>query len=125
MGTTWLVLAIIVAIILLVILLLIVALIKRIRLAIRIIVEASRAVTGVFLSLFWPLVPLILEVAALVYFLAVAVYLSTAGQAIYKSANSTTNATTCVDASQAQCYFYKYGWDASSNVVDQVCKVLE
>lgn len=123
-GTTWLVLAIIVGIILVVILLLTIALIKRIRVAIRIIVEASRAVSGVFISLFWPTVPLLLEIAAFIYFIAVAVYLSTAGVAIYKSANTTDSSVTCTDPNSNQCYFYKYGWDTSTNVVDQVMKFL-
>lgn len=123
-GTTWLVLAIIVGILLVVILLLTIALIKRIRVAIRIIVEASRAVTSISISLFWPIVPLLLEIAFFIYFIAVAVYLSTAGVAIYKNANSTDSSVTCTDPNSNQCYFYKYGWDTSSSLVDQVMKFL-
>ena len=124
LGITWLVLGIIAGVALLIIILLIIALIKRIRVAIQIICEASKAITGVFITLFFPIFPLILEVAVLLYFIATSVYLSTAGSAVYKSANATNSSVYCTPSDTTyQCYFYKYGWDSQSTM-DQVMKFL-
>ena len=68
LSITWLVAGIILGVVLLVVLLLILFLIKRVRLAIRLIGEASRAVTSVFLTLLFPLIPLLLQIGLLAYF---------------------------------------------------------
>ncbi len=110
--------------VLLIVLLLIIALIKRIRTAIAIICEASKAVTGVFITLFFPVFPLLIEAGVLLYFIATTVYLATAGTAVYKQANSTSASVSCTPSdSTYQCYFYKYGWDSASTV-DQVMQWL-
>lgn len=82
LGATWLAIGIIAAILLLVIILLVIALFKRLRLAIQLICEGSKAVQNVFLTLFFPIFPLILELAVLLYFIATSIYLSTAGKKI-------------------------------------------
>ena len=118
LGITWLVIGCIAGVLLLVILLLFLILIKRLRLAIQLIREASKAVTSVFLTLIFPIIPLTLEVLALVYFVATGVYLSCSGNAIFQSANSTNSSVSCnpSTANTTLCYFYKYGFDNSTTL---------
>lgn len=92
LSTTWLVFAIIAGICLLIVLLLILFLVRRVRLAIKLIGEASRAVTAIFTSLFFPILPLALQLGFLAYFVANAVILACAGKNLYRVAN-TTNST--------------------------------
>lgn len=95
---TWLTIVCIASFILLVLLLIIIAVIKRLRLAIQLIVEASKAVSDIFISVFFPIIPLILEIGFLVYFAATAIFLACNGTAVYQLANS-TNTTTSVSNS--------------------------
>ena len=119
---------IIAGIVLLIVLLLILVLIKRLRLAIQLVREGSKAITGVFLTVLFPIVPLLLEMGFLAYFIATAVYLACAGSSIYRvvntsnSTNSTSVASSC-DPTQfsvsnasagLQCLFYRYGVEANS-----------
>lgn len=91
LSTTWLVFACISGILLLIVLLLIIVLVKRVRLAIALIGEASRAVTAIFTSLIFPILPLALQIGFLAYFLTVAVILALSGENIFKVANVTTS----------------------------------
>lgn len=94
LSTTWLVFAIISSVCLLIVLLLILVLVKRVRLAVRLIGEASRAVTSVFTSLLFPLLPLALQLAFLAYFVYNAVALACSGQSLFKVANVTNSTNT-------------------------------
>ena len=85
LGATWLAIGIIIGILLLIIILLLIALFKRLRLAIQLICEGSKAVQSVFLTLFFPIFPLIMELAVLLYFISTSIYLSTAGKFIFFS----------------------------------------
>ena len=124
LSITWLVIGIIAAVVLFIVLLLILVLIKRLRLAIQLIREGSKAITGVFLTVLFPIIPLILELALLVYFIATAVYLACSGSALYRVTNSTnsTNVTTSqscdptlsFNTTGVVCLFYRYGVDANS-----------
>lgn len=93
LSTTWLVFAIIASVILFIILLLILVLVKRVRLAIRLIGEASRAVTTVFTSLLFPLFPMALQFAFLAYFVYNAVALACSGKNLFKVANTTNSSS--------------------------------
>jgi choline transporter-like protein 2/4/5 len=118
LGVTWLVIGCIVGVILLIVLLLVLVLIKRLRIAIQLIREASKAVTSVFICLFFPFVPLSLEILALVYFMGTAVYLSCSGTALFQYANSSSTSVSCSPSTSnsSLCLFYKYGFDNSSTV---------
>ncbi|XP_057289899.1 choline transporter-like protein 4 isoform X1 [Hydractinia symbiolongicarpus] len=87
---TWLVLGIICAIILLVILLLLLALRKRIQIAIQLIKEGSRALTAMISTLFFPLLPWLMQLILFCWFVAVLAFLVTAGDAEFEQVNNGT-----------------------------------
>ena len=118
---SWFACGTILCIILLVVLLILLVLVKRLRFAIQIICEASKAVQGIFITLVFPVLPLLLQLGFLVYFVANAVLLASAGNAIFKVANSTSSSTatgsSCTPGSSTSsviCVFYSYGFDSSS-----------
>jgi len=126
LSYTWLAAGIILGIALVIILLLILFLIKRVRLAVRMIGEASRAVTSVFLTLLFPIIPLFLQIGLLCYFVINAVVIACAGNVIFKVSNSTGNSTfkvgdNCVPSfsnyeQQFTCIFNKYGYTVDSSL---------
>ena len=75
---TWLALGIIFAVVLLILTLLLIFLIPRIILAIKIIVQASRAVSSLWSSLFYPFITWILLGVVAIYYIVIAVFLVTA-----------------------------------------------
>ncbi|XP_046403797.1 choline transporter-like protein 2 isoform X5 [Ischnura elegans] len=77
---TWMVFLIIAASILAIILLILIFLRNRIRIAIELIREASRAVGSVTSTLFFPIVPWLLQLVALAWGLSVALYLASSGK---------------------------------------------
>jgi solute carrier family 44 (choline transporter-like protein), member 2/4/5 len=132
LSVTWLVAGIVAIVALVIVLLLILVLIKRIRLAIQLICEASRAVTSAFASLLFPVVPFVLQLAALGYFISVAVVLACSGKSLFRVANATTNGTSAnstilrpgdscnVSTASAQgviCVFYRFGFDPSASIL--------
>ncbi|CAF0895937.1 unnamed protein product [Brachionus calyciflorus] len=126
LSYTWLVAGIIAGIILLIVLLLILVLIKRLRLAIQIIKEASKAVTSVFISLIFPVIPLILQLGFLAYFIANAVILACSGTSLFRIARNTSNQSVgspCQQGSSPDCIFYNFGFD-SSTIYDSVISFL-
>ncbi|KAG8235205.1 hypothetical protein J437_LFUL015299 [Ladona fulva] len=92
---TWLVLLIITASLLAIILLILIFLRKRIRIAIELIREASRAVGSVTSSLLFPVFPWIVQLMALAWGLSVALYLASSGKAEYRVTNPTNDACGC------------------------------
>ncbi|CAF1660993.1 unnamed protein product, partial [Adineta ricciae] len=123
---TWLVIAIICTIILIISVLILLVLFKRLRIALAILKEASKAVGYNFFSLFWPFIPFILQIGVLAYWAVVSVYLATAGKPIYRLAFSNlTNDSTVThygeicnprtwnntDGLSGDCIFWEYGYD--------------
>ncbi|XP_063885368.1 choline transporter-like 2 isoform X3 [Scylla paramamosain] len=84
LETTWLVLFIITLVILVVCLFVLIFLRKRIAIAVALIGQASKAVGSIMSTLFFPLVPYILQLIFLVLFCGVAVLLASAGKANYR-----------------------------------------
>jgi choline transporter-like protein 2/4/5 len=125
LSVTWLVFAIIILILLVIVILLLIFLFQRMRLAIQLIKEASKAVTQIFIALLFPTVPMLLQLVFLAYFVSVAVVLAASGKSLFKisSSNSTNtsslNLTSLVnsfcDPKNAVygkvCKFYKFGAD--------------
>ena len=91
---TWLIVGIISAILLLISVLVFLALLKRLRIALAILKEASKAVGYNFFSLFWPFIPLLLQIGIFAYWAVVSIYLATAGKPIYRIAYNETIANT-------------------------------
>lgn len=132
LSYVWLIFAIISGVFLLIILLLILVLIKRLRIAIGLIKEASKAVTGIFCIVLWPLVPFLFQIIFLGYSISVAIFLSSGGKALYRVTNTTEccgNATfkvgdscdpkTFTNQSQnATCSFYRYGYGDPFNTAE-------
>ena len=80
LATTWLILFIILFVVLLIILILIIVLRKRILIAIELIEEASIAVSHMMSTLFFPVVPFVMEVFVIGWFVLVAMYLASSGE---------------------------------------------
>jgi choline transporter-like protein 2/4/5 len=123
---TWLIIAIISTIILVISLLILLVLFKRLRIALAILKEASKAVGYNFFSLFWPFIPFLLQIGIFAYWAVVSVYLATAGKPIYRVAFNETmeNATNTPlgeicdpnkwnksDGMIGDCVFWEYGYD--------------
>lgn len=117
---SWFIMDIVCILMLIIILLILLVMIKRLRFAIQIICESSKAVQAVFITLVWPLVPLLLQLIFYAYFFINAVLMASAGEAIFKVANSTTTSVSvgsvCKDTSTttSTCVFESYGFDGSS-----------
>ena len=82
--------SIILGIIFFIIVLVLIALRQRIQIAIKLIQQGSKAIAQVFSTVFWPIVPFALHIVVLLWFGAVACYLSTAGQTEYRIQYNTT-----------------------------------
>ena len=123
---TWLIIGIILGLFLIISILALLALHKRLRIALAILREASKAVGSNCFSLFWPFIPLLLEIGIFAYWTIVVICLSTAGKPIYRLAfNETIKNTTNLilgdicDPNKLknkseiynQCVFWRYGYD--------------
>ncbi|XP_035683618.1 choline transporter-like protein 4 isoform X3 [Branchiostoma floridae] len=123
---TWLGIGIALSVILLIILLILIFLRNRIRIAIALIKESSRAVSNIMSTLFFPLIPWILQLILFAYWGAVALFLASSGQAQYEVQDyNTTNTSTASNmtgqsctpttfdtnavSDSVQCAFVKYG----------------
>ncbi|XP_018574274.1 CTL-like protein 2 isoform X2 [Anoplophora glabripennis] len=76
---------IIISIVLAIILLMLIFLRKRIILAIALVKEGSKAVSSVTASLFFPILPWVLQLGIIAYAIAVALYLKTTGDPVYRT----------------------------------------
>ncbi|XP_057666374.1 choline transporter-like 2 isoform X2 [Diorhabda carinulata] len=81
----WLTGVIVLSVVLLIILLMLIFLRKRILLAIALIKEGSKAVGSVTASLFFPIIPWVLQIAVISYSLLIGVFLASTGQPLYKT----------------------------------------
>jgi len=87
---TWLALGIICGVVLLVLILLLLALRKRIVIAIQLIKEGSKCLSSMLSTLFFPLIPWLMQLILFAWFVAVMVYLVTSGVAEYKQIKNNT-----------------------------------
>ncbi|RNA18797.1 choline transporter 2, partial [Brachionus plicatilis] len=134
-ALTWLALSILFGLIFLILLVVTTFLRKQIKFAIALIKEVSKAVVDMPSVLVWPLVPLVIQTAFIVYCLTVSVYLASSGIKLYKvvdTNNSFVNVTERV-VSQVnvgdycipelfdktsvpdsyECFFYKFGFNTT------------
>lgn len=81
---TWLGLGIFLTVLLVILLLIVLVLRKRIQIAIAMIKESSKAVSAIKTSLFFPLIPWLMQLVLFAWFVAVGVYLVTNGVPKYK-----------------------------------------
>lgn len=126
---TWLVVAIILLVILIIFSLIFIFLFKRLRKALAILTEASKAISYNLISLFWPFIPFILQLSIFVYWIALALYLTTSGKPIYRrilnetseirEENCYPNETDPYD----DCYFSHFGYDPQVDL-DQILNGL-
>ncbi|XP_076321156.1 choline transporter-like protein 2 isoform X1 [Tachypleus tridentatus] len=82
---TWLAIALISGIVLLILLLMVIALRTRIRIAISLIKESSRAISSMISSLFFPLIPYLLQFCLFIFWGAVAMSIASSGKAVYRN----------------------------------------
>ncbi|CAL4166186.1 unnamed protein product, partial [Meganyctiphanes norvegica] len=125
LETTWLVLFIIILVVFLVCLVILIFLRKRINIAIALIGQASKAVGSIMSTLFFPIIPYILQLIFLAIFCFLAVMLASAGRPSYHvycpesgcgcspGTNITENATCDVESFvnscvNATCQFFSY-----------------
>ncbi|XP_072015999.1 choline transporter-like protein 2 isoform X1 [Amphiura filiformis] len=120
---TWLTFGIILLVIFLVILLVTLCLCNRIRLAVQLIAEASKAVGNMMSTLFFPIIPFFLQVIIYSLWAIIAVYLATSHEVRYEVYNAppdfaiengtecvyeTFNATYNTNGTTATCVFVSY-----------------
>jgi choline transporter-like protein 2/4/5 len=118
---TWLVIGIITTVILLISLLILLVVFKRLRLALEILKEASKAVGYNFFSLLWPFIPFVVQLGVFAYWAVVAVYLATAGKPIHRLVfNETNENETNIQYGEicdpnkwnnSECVFWEYGYN--------------
>ena len=123
---TWLIIGIVAAIVVIISFLGLLAILKRLRLALAILREASKAVGFNIFSLFWPFIPFVLEIAIFAYWAAIAVHLATSGKPIYRLASNESLANSSnitlgdicdpklwnnTKQESTQCVFWEYGYD--------------
>ncbi|XP_035221732.1 choline transporter-like protein 2 isoform X2 [Stegodyphus dumicola] len=117
---TWLAFAIISGVIFAILFLVIIFLRKRILIAIALIKEASKAVGFMVTTLFFPVIPYILMLIFLAFWMAVALYIASSGKASFvisdaPSGSNYTNGSLCHPedftnaASKIKCMFRSYG----------------
>ncbi|XP_061511125.1 choline transporter-like 2 isoform X4 [Anopheles gambiae] len=92
---TWLWILIALSVILIVLLLVVLVLRKRIVIAIALLKEGSKAVSASFSTVFFPLVPWILQAVVIVFSLLVLLFLASIGVPVYK-VNGLNSSLTCV-----------------------------
>jgi len=98
---TWLAFTIILGIVLGVLLLLLLALRSRIAIAIQLIKESSRALTRMLSTLFFPLIPWIMQLILFAWFVGVLVFLVTSGSAQFKKVENGTVTNIACTAAEA------------------------
>ena len=128
---TWLALFIISVLLLAIILLVTIFLRKRVKLAIALINESSRAVGTILSSLFFPLVTFVLQLGVMAWFVLVCIYLASSSQQKFQIMNG-TSATECPQdqvgetcdpadfnttnmAAACECVFTQYGPNSLAN----------
>ena len=85
---TWLVFSIILGLIFVILLLITIFLFKRIKLAAEMIKEVSKAVVKIPASVFWPIIPVLMQVACIAYCFACALYIASSGIELFKIVNT-------------------------------------
>jgi solute carrier family 44 (choline transporter-like protein), member 2/4/5 len=93
LKTTWLVFTIILAVVFIVLLLILIFLRKRIAFAVALIKEVSKALVALPLTLIWPILPFVIELAVIFYCASIALYLASSGIQLYKIVDTNPNET--------------------------------
>ncbi|XP_033103325.1 choline transporter-like protein 4 [Anneissia japonica] len=93
MERTWYIAAIIMSTMLAILTLIMLFLFKRIRIAIALIKEASRAVSSMLCSLLWPVIPFIMQLAFLTFWAFSVIFIASIVEPPYQIANSTDEYT--------------------------------
>nr|XP_054770160.1 choline transporter-like protein 2 isoform X2 [Lytechinus pictus] len=88
---TWLIIGIILAVVFLIMFLLTICLCSRIRIAVELISESSRAVSSMWSTLFWPIIPFLLQTGVIALWVVIAVYLATSQQPMYEVFDASTS----------------------------------
>lgn len=122
---TWMAGGIILACLLLILVLLLLAIRKRIALAVQLIKEGSKAITSMMSTLFFPIIPFILQLILFVWFVVVLLFLATSGKPVFSETtqeNVTVNGTSSIKAriSSTLCDAVSAINDASQTVSGQV-----
>ena len=128
---TWLALFIISVLLLAIILLVTIFLRKRVKLAIALINESSRAVGSILSSLFFPLVTFVLQLVVMAWFVLVCIYLASSSQQKFQIMNGTSTTECPQDqvgescdpatfnssamAAACECVFTQYGPNSLAN----------
>ncbi|XP_050071888.1 choline transporter-like 2 [Anopheles maculipalpis] len=92
---TWLWILIVLSVILIVLLLVVLVLRKRIVIAIALVKEGSKAVSASYSTVFFPLVPWVLQAAVIVFALLVLLFLASIGDPVYKI-NGLNSSVSCM-----------------------------
>ena len=127
----WLAFSIILGVLFLILALITLFLIKRIKLAAELIKEVSKAVVKIPASLFWPILPVLMQIGVIAYCVATALFLASSGIELYKVVNYTNyDSIPIIPVTQPVATIPAYSTDDSVIVMDEMAlknnlKVLE
>ncbi|XP_013392467.1 choline transporter-like protein 2 isoform X2 [Lingula anatina] len=123
LSTTWLVFGIISATILGLSILILLFLRNRIRIAIALIKEASRAVGNMMFTLLWPIIPFFLQVVLFGFWGATALYLASSDKKKYASSsgNLTSNVTAADSSNLVTTFAASCAADYTNSTLGQFC----
>lgn len=113
---TWLIFFIILCVLAVIFLIVVLILCKRLRIAIEVIDQASRAVTSSLTTLAFPLLPWLLQLGVVALFTTLAIYIASMGQARYTVSNLPTQ---CLD----RCSGYVFNATCRPDTFDATCRV--
>lgn len=95
-------------------------LVKRICIAIELIKESSRAISNMIFTLIWPVIPFILQLGFVGYYVATAAYVASVGNAQYYN-----NATNVTDDNGASYYLKRAPCDVNSKETGEICEFVK
>ncbi|KAL8625996.1 hypothetical protein ACOMHN_012588 [Nucella lapillus] len=126
----FLAMGIILAIILLILLLILLFLYQRIRIAIQLIKEGSRAIGNMMFTLVWPVFPFLFQLVVVALWLSIAVYLASIGRAQQLASSNMTSENGSIDTNalkeEIKGLFEEIPCDSnSSDTISDICGVIK
>ncbi|XP_043225638.1 choline transporter-like protein 4 isoform X2 [Amphibalanus amphitrite] len=112
---TWLAFFIVLVVLGVILLLLIAILFKRLRIAIEVIEEASKAVTSILTTLLYPLVPWLMQLAAIVFYATLTLYVASMGTSEYR-------VTALPDDCPESCGRFQMNATCDPDMFQQICQ---
>uniref|UniRef100_A0A182JCJ5 Choline transporter-like protein n=1 Tax=Anopheles atroparvus TaxID=41427 RepID=A0A182JCJ5_ANOAO len=114
---TWLIILIVLSVLLIVLLLVVLVLRKRIVIAIALIKEGSKAVSACYSTVFFPLVPWVLQAGVIVFSILVLLFLASIGDPVYQISGLNSSSCVCTNG-------YKDGDFCDPAIFNEKCSIM-